>query len=110
LPGQTKEKTLKSAKRKGFVFELRNKGTRARRASHSCWSYRIQIFSRYIQEQVENRSLQIPDSISRRIIVHFWIDTTGNVVVPEIIRGLNESPDPLTCGIVLDSPVWIPGK
>ena len=67
-------------------------------------------FSRYIQEQVDKPSLQIPDSISGRIIVHFWIDTIGKVVDPEIIRGLNESLDSLACKIVLDSPEWIPGK
>jgi protein TonB len=67
-------------------------------------------FSRYIQEQVDNLSLQIPDSISGRIDVHFWIDTIGNVVDPEIIRSLNESLDSLACKIVLDSPEWIPGK
>lgn len=67
-------------------------------------------FSRYIQEQVDKPSLQIPDSISGRIIVHFWIDTIGKVVDPEIIRSLNESLDSLACKIVLDSPEWIPGK
>ena len=67
-------------------------------------------FSRYIQEQVDKPSLQISDSISGRMIVHFWIDTIGNVVDPEIIRGLNESLDSLVCKIVLDSPEWIPGK
>ena len=67
-------------------------------------------FSRYIQEQVDKPSLQIPDSISGRIVVHFWIDTIGNVVDPEIIRSLNESLDSLACKIVLDSPEWIPGK
>jgi len=67
-------------------------------------------FSRYIQEQVDKSSLQIPDSISGRIIVHFWIDTMGNVVDPEIMRGLIESIDSIVCKIVLDSPVWIPGK
>ena len=67
-------------------------------------------FSRYIQDQVDNPSLQLPDSVSGRIILHFWIDTTGNVVDPEIIRGLNDSLDSLACNIVLDSPVWIPGK
>jgi len=35
-----KEKAWLSAKRKGFGFGLRNKGTRARRASQSCWSYK----------------------------------------------------------------------
>ena len=67
-------------------------------------------FSRYIQEQVDKPSLQIPDSISGRIMVHFWIDTTGKVVDPEIIRGLNEPLDSLACKIVLDSPEWKPGK
>ena len=67
-------------------------------------------FSRYIQEQVDKPSLQIPDSISGKIVVHFWIDTLGNVVDPEIIRSLNESLDSLACKIVLDSPEWIPGK
>ena len=67
-------------------------------------------FRIYIQEQVDKPSLQIPDSISGRILVHFWIDTIGNVVDPEIIRGLNESLDSLACKIVLDSPEWIPGK
>jgi protein TonB len=67
-------------------------------------------FRRYIQEQVEKPSLLIPDSISGRIMVHFWIDTMGNVVAPEIIRGLNESLDSLACKIVLDSPEWKPGK
>ena len=67
-------------------------------------------FNRYIQEQVDKQSLRIPDSISGRIMVHFWIDTIGNVVDPEIIRGLNESLDSLACKIVLDSPEWIPGK
>ncbi len=67
-------------------------------------------FRIYIQEQVDKPSLQIPDSFSGRIIVHFWIDTIGNVVDPEIIRGINESLDSLACKIVLDSPEWIPGK
>jgi hypothetical protein len=67
-------------------------------------------FRRYIQEQVDNLSLQIPDSISGRIDVHFWIDTIGKVVDPEVIRSLNESSDSLACKIVLDSPDWIPGK
>jgi len=67
-------------------------------------------FSRYIQEQVDNLSLQIPDSISGRIDVHFRIDAIGNVVDPEVIRSLNESLDSLSCKIVLDSPEWIPGK
>jgi len=67
-------------------------------------------FSRYIQEQVDKPSVPIPDSISGRIMIHFWIDTTGNVVDPEIIRGLNESLDSLVCKIVLDSPEWIPGE
>jgi protein TonB len=67
-------------------------------------------FSRYIQEQVDNLSLQIPDSISERIDVHFWIDTIGNVVDPEVIRSLSESLDSLACKIVLDSPGWIPGR
>jgi protein TonB len=67
-------------------------------------------FSRYIQEQVDNLSLQIPDSISERIDVHFWIDTIGNVVDPAVIRSLSESLDSLACKIVLDSPGWIPGR
>jgi hypothetical protein len=67
-------------------------------------------FSRYIKEQIEKSSSQIPDSISGRIIIHFLIDTIGNVVDPEIIRGLNESLDSLASKIVLDSPEWIPGK
>ena len=67
-------------------------------------------FSRYIQEQVDKPSLQIPDSISGRIDVHFWIDTIGNVVDTEVIRGLNGSLDSLACKIVLDSPEWKPGK
>jgi len=67
-------------------------------------------FPRYIQEQVDKPSLQIPDSISGRVMVHFWIDTTGKVVDPEIIRGLNVSLDSLACKIVLDSPEWKPGK
>ncbi len=67
-------------------------------------------FRIYIQEQVDKPSLQIPDSFSGRIIVHFWIDTIGNVVDPEIIRGINESLDSLAYKIILDSPEWIPGK
>ena len=67
-------------------------------------------FRRYIQKQVDKPSLQIPDSISGSIMVHFWIDITGKVVDPEIIRGLNESLDSLACKIVLDSPEWKPGK
>ena len=67
-------------------------------------------FSRYIQEQVDASSLQIPDSISGRIVVHFYIDTTGKVVEPEIIRSLNEPLDSLACKIVMDSPQWMPGK
>jgi protein TonB len=67
-------------------------------------------FSRYIQEEVDNLSLQLPDSISGRIDVRFWIDTIGNVVDPEVIRSLSESLDSLACKIVLDSPEWIPGK
>jgi len=67
-------------------------------------------FRRYIQEQVDKPSLQIPDSISGRIMIHFWIDTIGKVVDPEIIRGLNESLDSIACKIVLESPEWIPGR
>ena len=67
-------------------------------------------FPRYIQEQADKPSLQIPDSISGRIMVHFWIDTLGKVVDPEIIRGINESLDSIACKIVSDSPEWIPGK
>lgn len=67
-------------------------------------------FGRYIQEQVEKRSLQIPDSITGRIMVHFLVDTTGNVIDAEIIRGLNKTLDSIACKIVLDSPEWTPGK
>lgn len=67
-------------------------------------------FSRYIQEQVQNSTLHIPDSISGRITIQFWIDTTGHVVDPEIIRGINKSLDSLAYKIVTDSPGWTPGK
>jgi hypothetical protein len=67
-------------------------------------------FGRYIQEQVEQLSSHRSDSVSGRIMVHFWIDTTGRVTDPEIIRGLNESLDSLVCRIVTGSPCWTPGK
>ncbi len=67
-------------------------------------------FSRYIQEQVELPSLAVPDSISGKIVVHFWIDTMGKVVDPEVIRGLNPSLDSLACELVSGSPEWKPGK
>jgi protein TonB len=67
-------------------------------------------FSRYIQEQVDNSSSQLHDSISGRILLQFWIDTTGTVVDPKIIRSINESADSLACQIVLNSPKWTPGK
>ena len=67
-------------------------------------------FGKYIQEQVDKTSVHIPDSISGRIIVHFWIDTSGSVVDPEIIRSSNESLDSIAYNIILDSPRWTPGK
>jgi protein TonB len=66
-------------------------------------------FSRYIQKQADNSSI-IPDSISGKILVHFWIDTTGNVVDPKILRTINESIDSIACQLVLASPKWTPGK
>jgi hypothetical protein len=66
-------------------------------------------FSRYIQKQADNSSI-IPDSISGKIVVHFWIDTTGNVVDPKILRTINESIDSIACQLVLASPKWTPGK
>ena len=66
-------------------------------------------FSRYIQKQADNSSI-IPDSISGKILVHFWIDTTGNIVDPKILRTINESIDSIACQLVLASPKWTPGK
>jgi len=66
-------------------------------------------FSRYIQKQVDNSST-IPESISGKIVVHFWVDTTGNVVDPKILRTINESIDSMACQLVLASPKWTPGK
>ena len=66
-------------------------------------------FSRYIQKQADNSSI-IPDSISGKIMVHFWIDTIGNVVDPTILRTINETIDSIACQLVLASPKWTPGK
>ena len=66
-------------------------------------------FSKYIQQQIENSSV-IPDSVSGKILIHFWIDSAGNVVDPNIIRSINGTLDSIAYKIVLDSPQWTPGK
>ena len=66
-------------------------------------------FGKYIQDQIENSST-IPDSVSGKILIHFWVDSSGKVVEPNIIRSINRSLDSIVYKIVLDSPQWTPGK
>ena len=66
-------------------------------------------FSKYIQDKLDNSS-SIPDSVSGKILIHFWVDSSGNVVDPNIIRSINEILDSIAYKIVQDSPQWTPGK
>jgi hypothetical protein len=67
-------------------------------------------FSRYLQEQLANSSIEIADDLSGKVIIHFWIDTAGNVVDYKIYRSINKSINSLACQIVFNSSKWTPGK
>ena len=65
-------------------------------------------FRKYIQSQVNIYSHLVPDSISGRVIVQFFIDTTGSVVEAQVVRSLEPHLDSLASAIIAGSPKWSP--
>lgn len=62
----------------------------------------------YIEKGVNNSGLCVPDSTSRRVIVGFIIDSTGHVLDPWIIEGINSASDLEAISIISRSPKWRP--
>jgi hypothetical protein len=65
-------------------------------------------FSKYLRDQIERTD--IPKSDTGRVIVQFWVDNTGAIVEPNILRGLSLKVDSIVYEIVHASPKWTPAK
>lgn len=50
------------------------------------------------------------DTIQGRVVVSFTVDKDGNVVKPEVIKGVRADLDSAAVSAVLKSPKWIPAK
>jgi periplasmic protein TonB len=50
------------------------------------------------------------DSISGKVYVGFTIDTSGNILHPKILRGLNPTLDTIAIEIIRAMPKWYPAR
>jgi periplasmic protein TonB len=65
---------------------------------------------KFIAENLKYPNNWPKDSISGRVYVGFTIDSSGNILYPKIIRGLNPTLDTIAIGIIRGMPKWYPAR
>lgn len=65
---------------------------------------------KYLSENVQQQSSAVESFYYSRVIIRFVISKTGQVINPEIMRGINPYCDQEAIRVISSMPKWIPGR